>query len=141
MKGIIKKISQGIKNWMSICRGSRRFAGNQSGFTLIELIITVIILGFIAYSFTNMGSHLLSTSTDNESLYRAVQISRNRMEEAVGIGTGVSSKGWTASSSLEWNREVTVLKSSDGQPSLVAIRVSVRKNGVVLCTLVTHMAD
>jgi len=140
LKGIIKKISQGIKNWMSICRGRFRCAGNQGGFTLIELIITVIILGFIAYSFTNMGSHILSASTDNESLYRAVRIGRNIMESSVAVGTTVTAQGWTVSSSLEWRREVRVLKSSGGQPTLVAIRVSVRKNGAVLCSLITHTA-
>ncbi|MBN2072234.1 MAG: type II secretion system protein [Candidatus Krumholzibacteriota bacterium] len=113
---------------------------DQSGFTLIELIITIVILGMIAYSFSSMYAGLLSASSHDDMMTRAAQIAENRMEDSVRSGVGIAPVSWTADSGYEWMRDVTVLKDSGGAPTLVKIEVRIRKDERIICSLVTHIA-
>jgi prepilin-type N-terminal cleavage/methylation domain-containing protein len=115
-------------------------AGN-GGYSLIELIVAVVILGFIVTSFASVGTNILSLSVNNDNLAAAVRIARNRMEESVRIGPGAATTGWNDQSSYQWRREVSVLKSGDEGATLSEIRINVRDDGGLLCTLVTHVAD
>jgi hypothetical protein len=106
----------------------------------MEMIVTLLILGLIAYSFSNMHAHLLSASTEEDILYQATQLAESKLEDAITTGVSVLSQGWTASSPFEWRRIVTTLKPSAGDPTLVEVKVQVRKGNKVICSLVTHIA-
>jgi len=112
-----------------------------AGYSLIELIVTVVILGLVVASFASFGSGILVQSAENDELAAAIRIARSRMEEAAGMGTGLVSTGWVASSSYEWRRQVDVLRADPNGPTLVEVRVYVRNSGGLICSLMTHIAE
>ena len=120
---------------------STRTRKTTSGFTLIELMITIIILGLVGYSFSMMESHIVFETNDQKTLTKAVILAEEKMEGAVAEGTGIQSIDWTDCCGLEWRRSVNMLESEDGTPTLVEVTVEVRSNGKVVCSLYTHVAE
>ncbi len=119
----------------------RKFAlDNKAGFTLIELVITICILGLIAYSFSVMQSCLLSAVKVDCEMTAAANLAESIMEESLRAGVGVESQGWVEKSGYEWRRTVVPLRSSGGNATLVEVKVEVRRNGGNLCSLITHIA-
>ncbi|MBU8923384.1 MAG: prepilin-type N-terminal cleavage/methylation domain-containing protein [Bacteroidales bacterium] len=113
----------------------------ETGFSLIELIITIAILGLIAYFFSVMQSSILTAASGDDQLTDAVKLAEGKMEVAIQAGTGIQPQDWTADGDLEWKRDVSVLKLDEGAPTLVEVRVSVRKGQSIVCSLFTHIAE
>ena len=114
---------------------------DKRGFSLIELVITIVIFGFVAYSFSIIQSHLDINSGREILLTKSIVLAEKKMEEAIVEGISVQSTGWNNESGLEWRRTVTVLRQSGGQPTLIEVKIDVRKDGKVIYSLFTHMAD
>lgn len=112
----------------------------KDGFTLIELVITIGILGLIAYSYSVMQSNLLSAVKIDDEMSAAMRLAESMMEDSLRAGIGVESRGWIEASGYEWRRTVVPLKSSEGSITLVEVKVEVRRNGGNLCSLITHIA-
>jgi prepilin-type N-terminal cleavage/methylation domain-containing protein len=113
---------------------------NVSGYSLIELVISVVILGLVVSSFAAVGNHMLAASAENDRVSKAALIATTRMEESVRNGTGSVSAGWISDPPYQWKREVSVLKSDTEGPTLVQVRVTVRDDRGVICSLITHLA-
>ncbi len=113
---------------------------DESGFSLIELIVTIAILGLVAYSFSVMQSGILAAASVDDELTDAVKLAEGKMEESIQQGTGIETLGWTLVGNFEWKRDVSVLKSDEGVPTLVEMTVSVRRGQSILCSLFTHIA-
>ena len=113
---------------------------NEKGFTLIELVVTVLLLGLISYFIALMSVELLRGTTQQNILVNVAALATAKMEEAVRTGTDVSSQGWTASGDLQWRRTVTTLKSDNGDPTLVEVKIEIRKNSSVIFSLENHIA-
>ncbi len=116
-------------------------SSGSGGFTLVELIITVLVLGLIGWSFSALYSGLLSAATEDESGTGALLLAESVMEKSIGAGVDVATTGWISSSSYQWKRGVTVLRSGAGGPTLVEVRVRVRDDSGMICSLVTHIAE
>jgi prepilin-type N-terminal cleavage/methylation domain-containing protein len=114
---------------------------DESGFSLIELIVTIAILGLIAYSFSVMQSSILAAASGDDELTDAVKLAEGKMEEAIQEGAEIQSQGWTSDGNHEWKRDVSVLRSDEGDPSLVEMIVSVRRGQSIVCSLFTHIAE
>jgi len=86
--------------------------GNSAGFTLIELIVVVVIVGIFAAialpSFSYMIHKSAVTAAGNE-LYDLLQYTRG---EAVTRGTSISIRA-AGGATTGWNGDVTVFKTSD----------------------------
>jgi len=116
-------------------------AGDSRGFSLIELVITIVIFGLVAYSFSLIQSHLNANSGKEILLTKSIVLAEKKMEEAIAEGVSVQSTGWNVEDELDWRRTVTVLRQSGSQPTLVEVRVDVRKNDKIIYSLFTHIAD
>ena len=114
---------------------------DSRGFSLIELVITIVIFGFVAYSFSLIQSHLNANSGKEILLTKSIVLAEKKMEEAIAEGVSVQSTGWSVDGGLEWRRTISVLKQSGSQPTLVEVRVDVRKNEKIIYSLFTHIAD
>ncbi len=114
---------------------------NQDGFSLMELLVTIVILGFVAYSFSTMQMHILYASVEEDDLFNAARLVENRMEETINLGVGTKTTKWIKSGEYEWKRTVTVLKKFGKNPTLVEVRIQVRKGKEQLCSLITHIVD
>jgi len=114
---------------------------NQKGYTLIELVITVVILGMLAYYLGKMGVELLAGSTQQGRQVEMVNLAISRMEEAIKSGVSVTSQGWTSQSPYQWRRSVTTLKSDAGSPTLVEVTIEVKDASGRIYSLITHIAN
>jgi len=123
------------------CIGLTTPVKDNRGFSLIELVITIVIFGFVAYSFSLIQSHINVNSGREILLTKSMVLTEKKMEESIAVGVSVQSTGWNAVGELEWRRTVTVLRQSGSQPTLVELRVDVRKNDKIIYSLFTHIAD
>jgi len=114
---------------------------DSRGFSLIELVITIVIFGFVAYSFSLIQSHLNANSGKEILLTKSIVLAEKKMEEAIAEGVSVQSTDWNVEGGLEWKRTISVLRQSGSQPTLVEVRVDVRKNEKIIYSLFTHIAD
>ncbi len=121
--------------------GYRAGRSGEKGFTLVELLITIAILGTVVYSFSIMQSQVLSAASEDDKLTGAVKVAEKRMEESILTGASVQPLDWTAEGDCEWRRTVTSLRSSGENPTLVEVRIVVRRENVIICSLVTHIAE
>jgi len=112
---------------------------DDGGFSLVELIITIVIFGFVAYSFSLMQSHVVHQSVNEKILTRALFIAEEKMEESIAEGLSVQPVGWTPYKGVEWRREVTVIKEENGSPTLIEVWVDIRKDGRIIYSLFTHV--
>jgi prepilin-type N-terminal cleavage/methylation domain-containing protein len=99
---------------------------NQNGYTLIELVITIIILGLMTYFLGSMCVELLAGSTQQTEQVEMVNLAISQMEEAVKVGVSLTSQGWTSEPPYQWRRTVTTLKSDNGDPTLIKVIIGVR---------------
>lgn len=114
---------------------------DQKGYTLIELIVTLVILGLVVYFLVHFCSQVLVGSIEEEKLVQATNLAISQMERATSLGLSVTSQGWTSSSPFEWNRTVTVIRSDSlGNPTLLGVEIQVRENSSIVYSLRTHLA-
>ena len=118
----------------------REFTNNEGGYTLIELVITILLSGLVCYFVAVMSVELLEGTTQQNRLVNVATLAIAKMEEAASTGTAVASQGWTPSGDLEWRRVVTTLKSDAGSPTLVEVRIEVRRNSSIIFSLVNHIS-
>jgi type II secretory pathway pseudopilin PulG len=119
----------------------KRFLKKSEGYTLIELTITIIVLGLVCYFVVNMCVELLAASAEQTQSVEGTNLAQSKMEEAERIGTSVSSQGWTTSGGYEWRRVVTTLKSQSGSPTLIEVKIEIRKNSVTFFSLTNHLSS
>ena len=112
----------------------------EKGYTLIELTITILLLGLICYFIAVMSVELLEGTTEQNLLVQVANLAIAKMEEATRTGTAVISQGWTQSGDLEWRRVVSTLKSDAGSPTLVEVKIEIRKNSDIVFSLENHIA-
>jgi prepilin-type N-terminal cleavage/methylation domain-containing protein len=117
----------------------RVFLRKEKGYTLIELIVTILLLGMICYFVAVMSVELVEGTTEQNLLVNAATLAIDKMEEATRTGVNVASQGWTTSGDLEWRRTVTTLKS-DGGPTLVEVKIEIRKNSHIIFSIKNHIA-
>ncbi len=117
----------------------RRYLENKEGYTLIELVITLLVLGLVCYFIINMCVELLLGSAEQTQLVEEVNLALAKMEESFRTGVFVSAQGWTSSGAYEWRRVVTTLKSDNGNPTLVEIKIEIRKGSNIIYSLVNHI--
>ena len=118
----------------------RVYLRKKKGYTLVELITTILLLGLVCYFIALMSVELLRVTTQQNILVNVAALATAKMEEAVRTGTDVSSQGWTASGDLQWRRTVTTLKSDNGDPTLVEVKIEIRKNSSVIFSVENHIA-
>lgn len=133
--GTLRLLIQGIKSFSIFHDGGSR------GYSLIELIVSVVILGLVVAGFSKVGTHVVTLSADNGNMTEAVRIVRNGMEEAVRSGTSAGSTGWISEGSFQWKREVNVLRSGPDGPTLIEVKVKVKNSRGLICSLFTHIAE
>ena len=119
----------------------RMYLRKEKGYTLIELVITILLLGLVCYFIALMSVELLRGATEQNILVNVASLATAKMEEAVRTGTDVSSQGWTTSGDLQWRRTVTMLKSDNGDPTLVEVKIEVRKSSNIIFRLKTILQD
>lgn len=112
----------------------------NKGYTLIELVITLLVLGLVCYFIINMCVELLLGSTEQTQLVEEVNLALAKMEESFRTGVFVSAQGWASSGAYEWRRLVTTLKSDNGNPTLVEIKIEIRKGSNIIYSLINHIA-
>ena len=114
---------------------------NQKGYTLIELIITLVILGLVVYFLIHFCSQIIVGSEEEEKIVRATNLAISQMEGATSLGLSISSQDWTPSPPFEWNRAVRAIKSDSlGNPTLVEVEMQIRVNRDTVYSLITHLA-
>jgi prepilin-type N-terminal cleavage/methylation domain-containing protein len=113
----------------------------ESGYTLIELIVTIAVIGLVAYSFSIMETGILSATAEDDLLSRAAHLAECKMEESIRTGVLVPAVDWTDADPFEWRRTVQVLKVTSTQPTLVEVEIQVRKGSAIVCSLTTHLAE
>ena len=114
---------------------------NQKGYTLIELMVTVVILGLVVYVLIHFSSQILVGSRDEEKIVGATNLAISQMEEATNLGLGVTPQGWTSSVPFQWNRIVNMIKSDSlGSPTLLEVEIQVRENSDIVYSLITRLA-
>ncbi len=121
--------------------GDRSGSADTAGFSLVELIITIVIFGFIAYSFSMMQSHIVHQSVREKLLTKSFLLAEEKMEESIAEGVNVQPVDWTSEGGVEWRRSVSILQEQSGAPTLVEIWIDIRKDGKILCSLFTHVAE
>ena len=119
----------------------KRLMAKSAGYTLIELIITILVLGMVCYFVINMCVELLAASQEQTQWVEGINLAQSKMEEAERVGTSITSQDWTPSGGYEWRRVVTTLKSESGNPTLVEIKMEIRKNSQAFYTLLNHFAS
>lgn len=112
---------------------------NQNGYTLIELVITVVILGLMTYFLGNMCVELLAGSTQQIKQVEMMSLAISKMEEAIKIGVSLTSQGWTSEPPYQWRRTVTTLKSDGGNPTLVKVTIEAKDASEQTFSLINHI--
>jgi len=118
----------------------KRILKNNKGYTLIELVITILVLGLVCYFIINMCTELLLGSTEQTQLVEEANLAQAKMEESVREGVNVSSQSWTTSGAYQWRRVVTTQKSDNCNATLVEVKIEIRKGSNVIFSLVNHIA-
>jgi prepilin-type N-terminal cleavage/methylation domain-containing protein len=111
----------------------------QNGYTLIELVITIVILGMMTYFLGSMCVELLAGSTQQTEQVEMVNLAISKMEEATRIGVNLSSQAWTSEPPYQWRRSVTTLKSYMGNPTLVTVAIEVKDALGQTFSLINHI--
>ncbi len=117
----------------------RKRLRNQDGYTLVELVITVVILGLMTYFLGRMGVELLAGSTQQTEQVEMLNLAISKMEKTTKIGVSVASQGWTSESPYQWRRSVTTLKSDAGNPTLVEVTIEVKDALGQTYSLINHI--
>ena len=117
----------------------------RRGFTLVELIMTIIVVGITAIPLSLLISQHVESTIQSEDLTMAANLARLDMEKAknigyAGIGTGTTTVTNYEGYPYDITRTVDVIQSS-GSEGLKRIRVEAKKAGsaTVLVSLVTYM--
>lgn len=118
----------------------KNFLKKNKGYTLIELVITILVLGLVCYFIINMCVELLLGSTEQTQLVEVANLASTEMEESFRAGVFVSAQGWTSSDVYEWRRTVTTLKSDGGNPTLVEVKIEIRRDSNTIYSLINHIA-
>lgn len=113
--------------------------GKQNGYTLIELVITILILGMMTYFLGNMCGELLSGTTQEKKQVEMVSLAISKMEQATLMGVNLSSQDWTSETPYQWRRVVATLKSNTGNPILVKVTVEVKDALGQAFSLINHI--
>jgi prepilin-type N-terminal cleavage/methylation domain-containing protein len=109
----------------------KKFINNSQGFTLIELIVSVAILGFVVVGFLNLfvyGTTYLSMARDKSTSSTIALSDANELMSASNITSSniVTSSAYeliielTSGNTIDpYVTEVTVQKTEDGQESTI----------------------
>lgn len=117
----------------------RKRLRNQDGYTLVELVITIVILGLMTYFLGSMCVELLAGSIQQTKQVEMLNLAISQMEEAIKIGVSLTSQGWTSESPYQWRRTVTTLKSDCGNPALVEVTIEVKDAFGQTYSLLNHI--
>jgi prepilin-type N-terminal cleavage/methylation domain-containing protein len=118
----------------------RTYLRKENGYTLIELVVTILLLGLICYFIAAMSVELLRGTNEQGLLVNVAALATAKMEEAARSGTNVNSQVWTQDNDLEWRRLVTTLKPGGCSPSLIEVKIEIRKNSNIVFSLENHIA-
>ena len=120
---------------------------NKNGFTLVELIMTIIVTSIIAIPLSLLISQHVESTFQSEDYMMATNLARFDMEKAknigyAGIGTGVFNYPNYQGYNYDITRTVTVVATS-GTEGLKQIKVEAKKAGsaTVLARLFTYLEN
>jgi prepilin-type N-terminal cleavage/methylation domain-containing protein len=111
----------------------------QIGYTLIELVVTIVILGLMTHFLGNMCVELLAGSTEEVEQVDMMNLAVSKMEEAIGIGLNLTSQAWTSEPPYQWRRIVTMLRSDNGNPTLLRVTIEVKDASQQTYSLINHL--
>lgn len=118
---------------------NRNKAIRQDGYTLVELVITIVVLGLTTHFLGSMCIGLLAGSIQQIKQVEMSNLAVSQMEEVVKTGVNVTSQGWTSVTPYQWRRIVNTLRSSDGNPTLVEVTIEVKDTFGQKYSLLNHL--
>lgn len=110
------------------------------GFTLIELVITIVLMGLLVIPLISMITELMRGSSQHAQNNAVVNLAISKMEEAVNTGV-FTTKDSAYASGYFWVRDTVNLKGSPTD-SLIAVEIIIKtKPGAQpIFTLKNHLA-
>lgn len=121
----------------------RKLRRNKNGFTLIELIMTMIVVGIIAVPISLLISRHIESVFESQDYMLARNLARLEMERVNNTGYGSIFDDSFSDYGYDITRTVSFVQGSGGSAeSLKKISVAVTKAGSskILAGLVTYLA-
>lgn len=112
----------------------------DGGFTLIELVVTIVLLGILAVPLFTLIANMMGGVGQHSESTEAVNLGISKMEEAVTAGVAATEDSGYGGR-YYWVRDTTRLKGAPAD-SLVKVEILIKRRpgSAAIFSLINHLA-